>query len=149
MPIARKQEDTLYEALEAFWAESEAIESLNKPSPLAGEGRVRGAEDVAFDLASLKIPRSKTREPKSHWGKELWRPFGRGSVSWPRNQTAAFAPFKEAIVLNLVHWVAGYLREWESQKLQGGFLDFDDLLLKTRDLLQDHPEAREEMKKRP
>ena len=101
-----------------------------------------------FELANLKIPKTGRSGVQGNWGKERLAAIRDGFVKLAEDHAAAFAPFKEAIVLNLVHWVAGYLKEWESQKLQGGFLDFDDLLLKTRDLLRDHPEAREEMKKR-
>ncbi|HTC20661.1 MAG TPA: UvrD-helicase domain-containing protein, partial [bacterium] len=169
-------EDTLYKPLEKFWTESQAIESLNKPSPLAGEGRVRGtqeslthphpdllpsrekgkatesdsfkSEDVAFDLASLKIPKTGNKGAQKNWGKERLAEMRAGFVRLAEEHVKAFAPFKEAVLLNLVHWVGGYLTEWEAQKAQGGFLDFDDLLLKTRDLLRDHLETREGIKNR-
>ena len=159
-----KHEDTLYEALEAFWAQCEAIDSSDKPSPLEGEGRVRGkeeshphpnllpsrekGEDFAFELANLKIPKVGNKGAQGNWGKELLASLREGFVKLAEDHQTAFAPFKEAIVLNLVHWVGDYLKEWENQKAQGGFLDFDDLLLKTRDLLRNYPEAREEMKGR-
>jgi ATP-dependent helicase/nuclease subunit A len=159
--------DTLYKPLEKFWDESQNIEFLNKPSPLAGEGRVRGHQegllhphpgllpsrekettDADFDLASLKIPKTSNKGAQKNWGKERLAEMRDGFVRLAEDHTEAFGPFKEAVVLNLIHWIGGYLTEWESQKAQGGFLDFDDLLLKTRDLLRDHPEAREEIKER-
>ncbi len=184
-----KHEDTLYVALEAFWAQCTAIESLNTPSPLGrgfegtqglfpvkavGEmGRVRGkqeshphpdllpsrekgkpidgdslSEDIAFELANLKVPKVGNKGAQGNWGKERLAALREGFVKLAEDHQTAFASFKEAAVLNLVHWIGGYLKEWESQKAQGGFLDFDDLLLKTRDLLRDYPEAREEMKQR-
>src|SRR5581483_11236334 len=124
-----KHEDSLYGVLEAFWAQCGSIQ-----------------ED--FDLANLKVPKVGNKGAHGNWGKERLAAIRDGFLKLAEDHAAAFAPCKEAIVLNLVHWVAGYLKEWESQKLQSGFLDFDDLLLKTRDLLRDHPEAREEMKKR-
>jgi ATP-dependent exoDNAse (exonuclease V) beta subunit len=172
----KDHEDKLYKALEEFWTESQVIEALNKPSPLAGEGGVRGtqgslihphpdllpsrekgkaaesdslkSEDVAFDLASLDIPKVKTKGNQKAWDKDLLAEIRDGFLRLAEDHAEAFAPFKEAVVLNLVHWIGGYLTEWEAQKDQGGFLDFDDLLLKTRDFLRDHPEAREEIKKR-
>ena len=124
-----KHEDSLYGVLEAFWAQCESIE-----------------ED--FDLANLKVPKTGRSGAQGHWGKERLEALREGFVKLAEEQQTAFAPFKEAVVLNLVHWIGGYLKEWESQKAQGGFLDFEDLLLKTRDLLRNHPEAREEMKGR-
>ncbi len=169
-----KHEDTLYKALEVFWDQYADIESHYKPSPLGGEGRVRGkqenhphpgllpsrekgkeidsdsikSEDIAFELANLDIPKVKNKGNQKAWDKETLEKVREEFLKLAEAHEEAFAPFKEAIVLNLVHWVGGYLKEWESQKAQGGFLDFDDLLLKTRDLLRDHPEAREEIKKR-
>ncbi|HJT23625.1 MAG TPA: UvrD-helicase domain-containing protein, partial [bacterium] len=130
-----KHEDTLYVALEAFWTQCAAIEGSD---PV----------DMDFALANLKIPKVGNKGAQGNWGKELLALLRERFVKLAEDQETAFAPFKEAIVLNLVHWIGGYLKEWETQKVQGGFLDFDDLLLKTRDLLRGHPEAREEMKRR-
>ncbi|HJT23394.1 MAG TPA: UvrD-helicase domain-containing protein, partial [bacterium] len=105
-------------------------------------------EDFAFELANLKVPKVGNKGAQGNWGKDRLAAIRQGFVKLAEDHEKAFAPFKEAVLLNLVHWVDGYLKEWETQKAQGGFLDFDDLLLKTRDLLRDHPEAREEMKRR-
>ncbi|HVZ80101.1 MAG TPA: UvrD-helicase domain-containing protein [bacterium] len=129
-----KHEDTLYEALEAFWSQCEAIEG--------------DAKDIDFALANLKVPKVGNKGAQGNWGKDRLAALRDGFVRLADDHTKAFAPFKEAIVLNLVHWIGDYLKEWEEKKAQGGFLDFDDLLLKTRDLLRDHPEAREEIKGR-
>ena len=118
------------------------------PHPVLLPSREKETTDADFDLASLKIPKTGNKGAQKNWGKEKLVAIREGFVRLAEEHGQAFAPFKEAVVLNLVHWIGGYLTEWESQKAQGGFLDFDDLLLKTRDLLRDHPEAREEMKKR-
>ena len=39
----------------------------------------------------------------------------------------------------------GLVDDYESAKAKAGLLDFDDLLLKTRDLLREHPEVRREL----
>jgi len=130
-----KQEDTLYVALETFWAQCAAIEGSE-------------AGDLDFALANLKVPKVGNKGAQGNWGKERLAALRESFVKLAEDQEKVFAPFKEAVLLNLVHWIGGYLEEWESQKAQGGFLDFDDLLLKTRDLLRDYPEAREEMKDR-
>jgi ATP-dependent exoDNAse (exonuclease V) beta subunit len=127
--------DGLYKALEAFWAQSQTLQETS-------------AGDADFDLAFLKIPKTGNKGNQKSWDKALLAEIREGFVRLAEDHEAAFAPFREAVVLNLVHWIGGYLTEWEAQKVQSGFLDFDDLLLKTRDLLQDHPEARDEMKKR-
>ena len=148
-----KHEDTLYVALETFWAQCEAIEASNKteshPHPDLLPSREKGEDkDLDFALANLKVPKVGNKGAQGNWGKERLAVLREGFVKLAEDHSAAFAPFKEAVVLNLVHWIGEYLEEWESQKAQGGFLDFDDLLVKTRDLLRGYPEAREEMKKR-
>ncbi len=130
-----KHEDTLYEALESFWAQCATIEGSD-------------AGDLDFALANLKVPKVGNKGAQGNWGKERLAALREGFVKLAEDHQTAFAPFKEAVILNLVHWVGRYLEEWESQKAQGGFLDFDDLLLKTRDLLRNYPEAREEIKGR-
>jgi ATP-dependent helicase/nuclease subunit A len=128
-------EDTLYQPLEKFWEESRRIEA-------APQG------EADFDLASLKVPKTGNKGAQKNWGKERLEAIRERFVQLAEEQEKVFGPFREALLLNLIHWIGGYLDEWEAQKARGGFLDFDDLLLKTRDLLKDHPEAREEMKKR-
>ena len=173
----KDHKDKLYEALESFWADSQIIEILEKPSPLEGEGRVRGnhvshshphpdllparekgkaidasgpikPEEIAFELASLDIPKAKKKGNQKAWDKAVLEEIRLRFERLAEDHSSAFAPFREAVLLNLIHWIGGYLKEWETQKARSGFLDFDDLLLKTRDLLRDHPDSREEIKKR-
>jgi ATP-dependent helicase/nuclease subunit A len=127
--------DLLYQTLEEFWAKSERIESA-KP------------EDADFELAALKVPKAKTKGNLKSWDKAVLAEIRGRFEQLREDHAAAFAPFREAVLLNLLHWIGGYLSEWESQKVRNGFLDFEDLLLKTRNLLRDHPDSREEIKKR-
>lgn len=128
----KDHEDSLYQALEKLW----------------GQSFEAAGDDIDFELANLKVPKVGNKGTQGNWGKERLAALRQGFIQLAEDHAKAFAPFKETVVLNLVHWVGGYLKEWESQKAQSGFLDFDDLLLKTRDLLRNHPEAREEMKRR-
>ena len=130
-----KHEDTLYKALEAFWAQCKTIEGSDP-------------KDLPFALANMKVPKVGNKGAQGNWDKERLKALREGFVKLAEDHQAAFAPFKDAVVLNLVHWIWDYFREWEEQKGNGGFLDFDDLLLKTRDLLLGHPEVREELKGR-
>lgn len=127
--------DLLYQTLEEFWAKSERIKST-KP------------EDLDFELAALKIPKVKKTGNQKSWDKAVLAEIRGGFEQLMESHTKAFAPFREAVLLNLIHWIGGYLTEWESQKARSGYLDFDDLLLKTRNLLRDNLECREEIKKR-
>jgi ATP-dependent exoDNAse (exonuclease V) beta subunit len=130
-----KPDDSLYKVLEGFWAGWESLANLP-------------AEDLGFELANFKIPKVGNKGTQVNWGKERLASLRDGFVKLAEDHQAAFAPFKDAVVLNLVRWIWDYFTEWEEQKGKGGFLDFDDLLLKTRDLLFKHPEVREELKDR-
>ena len=130
-----KSDDSLYKTLEGFWASWEALASLP-------------AEDFGFELANFKIPKVGNKGAQGNWGKERLAALRDGFVKLAEDHQAALAPFKDAVVLNLVRWIWDYFTEWDEQKTKGGFLDFDDLLLKTRDLLLKHPEVREELKSR-
>ncbi len=105
-------------------------------------------EEIAFALASLDIPKVKRTGNQKAWDKAVLDEIRLRFERLAEDHVAVFAPFREAVLLNLIHWIGGYLKEWETQKARSGFLDFDDLLLKTRDLLRDHPDSREEIKKR-
>jgi ATP-dependent helicase/nuclease subunit A len=105
-------------------------------------------EEIAFNLASLVIPKVKRTGNQKTWDKAVLDEIRLRFERLAEDHTSAFAPFREAVLLNLIHWIGGYLKEWETQKARSGFLDFDDLLLKTRDLLRDHPDSREEIKNR-
>ena len=131
----KDHKDKLYEALEAFWAQSQVLESA-KP------------EEADFDLTSLDIPKVKKTGNQKAWDKAVLDEIRLQFERLAEDHTSAFAPFREAVLLNLIHWIGGYLTEWETQKARNGFLDFDDLLLQTRNLLRDHLECREEIKKR-
>ncbi len=131
----KDHKDKLYEALETFWAESQVQES-SKP------------EEADFNLALLDIPKVKRTGNQKAWDKAVLDEIRLRFEGLAEDHTSAFAPFREAVLLNLIHWIGGYLTEWETQKAKSGFLDFDDLLLKTRDLLRDHLDSREEIKKR-
>ena len=130
-----KPDDSLYKVLEAFWAQWASWEGLS-------------TEDMAFELANLKIPKVGNKGARGNWGKDRLASLRDGFTRLAEDHQAAFAVFKDAVVLNLVRWIWDYFAEWDGQKTKGGFLDFDDLLLKTRDLLLKHPEVREELKDR-
>ncbi len=128
-------EDGLYEELEVLWTQSQTMESMD-------------SNDLAFELAKLDVPKVKKTGSQKAWDKATLAGVRERFLRLAEDHQTAFAPFKDAVLLNLVHWIWDYFREWEEQKRKGGFLDFDDLLLKTRDLLLNHPEVREELKDR-
>ncbi|HET9869003.1 MAG TPA: UvrD-helicase domain-containing protein, partial [bacterium] len=130
-----KPEDGLYKVLEGFWAQCASIERV----PAAG---------LAFELAGFQVPKVGNKGAQGVWGKERLAALREAFLRLAEDHQAVLAPFKDAVVLNLVGWIRGYFAEWDRQKAGGGFLDFDDLLLKARDLLLTHLEVREELKDR-
>ncbi len=57
-------------------------------------------------------------------------------------QEAARLSLKGQLTADLVHWCGGYLDSVEQAKEEAGVLDFQDLLIKARDLLRDSKEVR-------
>lgn len=56
--------------------------------------------------------------------------------------------FEDVVLKNLENELLAYVQYYQFQKIKHGFLDYDDLILKTRDLLQSYPEIRQELKHR-
>jgi ATP-dependent helicase/nuclease subunit A len=54
----------------------------------------------------------------------------------------------DSILRDLIQWMQGFLRAYELRKQREALLDFDDLLLKARDLLRDSPQARQYFKQK-
>lgn len=54
----------------------------------------------------------------------------------------------DRVLQETVEWLRGYLDFWKQRKYQSGFLEFDDLLLETRNLLRDHPDIRKRWKRK-
>ncbi|MDQ7844553.1 MAG: UvrD-helicase domain-containing protein [Armatimonadota bacterium] len=52
------------------------------------------------------------------------------------------------LAAGVARWLQGYVETYQDLKAQEGLLDFDDLLLRTRDLLRDHPEVRRAFQQR-
>ena len=98
-------------------------------------------------MANLEIPSSKSGA-ETRWEKGVLKPL-KEEVKRLGELHGEFAgQVKNAALLSVVNWLWDYLEEYSSVKTRQGFLDFDDLLSKTRDLLRDQPLVREELKKR-
>ncbi len=52
------------------------------------------------------------------------------------------------VLTGLVQWLEGFVRHFDAMKREKSLLDFDDLLLKTRDLLRDDPAVRGQLQER-
>ncbi len=127
-------EDSLMKKLRTFtksW--DEALQS--------GDKRV-------YALAGLTIPKVGNVGAQGNWGKENLAD-ARAHIETLRERQESFgAEVKNAAVQKAALWLWDYLIEYAQVKTRQGFLDFDDLLSKTRDLVKDRLEVREELKKR-
>ena len=104
------------------------------------------SEDAAR-LSLLVLPKPKAGT-KGNWDEK--------TLTKARNETARAgeahqlfaAQVKDRALWRLVDWLWAYLDDYAEKKNRQGFLDFDDLLAKTRDLLRMPGELREELKSR-
>ncbi len=104
--------------------------------------------EMLFEMGNLEIPKAAKKGNQKNWDKAVLNSLRQEFSDLSGEHEKFSSALKNAVVLNIIHWLWNYLKEFEEQKKRQGFLDFDDLLLKTRNLLKDHPEPREELKKR-
>ena len=121
------------------------IRSLAAAADLAREVRVREAASgrdldwLEQALAELRVPAYGGRTPSGFPHTRKWRDAF-------RTRLAAFQRQSNADLAALLREdLRGMVGDYENAKAKAGLLDFDDLLLKTRDLLREHPEVRREL----
>ena len=121
------------------------IRSLAAAADLAREIRVREAASgrdldwLEQALAELRIPAYGGRTPSGFPHTRKWRDAF-------RTRLAAFQRQSNADLAALLREdLRGLVDDYESAKAKAGLLDFDDLLLKTRNLLRDHGDVRREL----
>ncbi|MGH7740183.1 MAG: UvrD-helicase domain-containing protein, partial [bacterium] len=123
-------EDKLFHQLEVFekeWAAS------RRPS--------------SVQLSLLELPKPKSGA-KGNWNEAVLKK-ARAEVTRLGEAHQAFsAKVKDRALWRLVDWLWDYLAYYAEKKSRQGFLDFDDLLAKTRDLLRLPGEIRETIKAR-
>ena len=121
------------------------IRSLAAAADLAREVRAREAgsgRDLDWleqALAELRVPAYGGRTPSGFPHTRKWRDAF-------RTRLAAFQRQSNADLAALLREdLRGLVDDYEGAKAKAGRLDFDDLLLRTRSLLRDHPEVRREL----
>lgn len=102
----------------------------------------------AFLLAGLEAVSSNRKGNQDKWGKEKLEKARALTQQFAERLESYAAPVKDAAVTQAAAWLWDYLGQYAEAKTRQGFLDFDDLLSKTRDLLKTRFEVREELKKR-
>jgi len=109
---------------------------------------VLSGNKLVYALAGLGVPKVGNVGAQGNWGKENLA-YVRAQIEMLRERQESFgAEVKNAAVQKAALWLWDYLIEYAQVKTRQGFLDFDDLLSKTRDLVKDRQEVREELKKR-
>jgi ATP-dependent helicase/nuclease subunit A len=105
-----------------------------------------GAED-AVRLSLLELPKPKAGT-KGNWDEKTLRSARNDAAQVGEAHQLFAAQVKDRALWRLVDWLWAYLGDYTQKKNHQGFLDFDDLLAKTRDLLRMPGELREELKSR-
>ncbi len=67
---------------------------------------------------------------------------------WMQQLVALHDEAADAFLCELLQWLCGFGAAYEREKHQRGLLDFDDLLLKTRDLLRSNLDVRRDFQRR-
>ncbi len=127
----KDQDDPMFQNLSAFLIQWEPF---------------RGSADPV-EIARLELPSSKAGAD-TRWEKGVIKPLKAEVKQLEESHGEFAAKVKNACLLSLVHWLWDYLGEYQTAKTRQGFLDFDDLLSKTRDLVKHLPPVRDELKKR-
>ena len=90
-----------------------------------------------------KFPAVAARGNRQNWQpQEACRQQKEICSELKRSQETARQSLRGQLTAELVHWCGGYLAAVERAKEEAGALDFQDLLLKARDLLRDSREVR-------
>jgi ATP-dependent exoDNAse (exonuclease V) beta subunit len=105
-------------------------------------------DKLVYALAGLVIPKVGNVGTQANWGKENLT-YVKAQIEMLRETQESYgAQVKNAAIEKAALWLWDYLMEYAQVKTRQGLLDFDDLLSKTRDLVKDRLEVREELKKR-
>ncbi len=98
-------------------------------------------------LANLEIPSARAGA-EARWGKGVLKPLKEEVKKLSEIHGEFAGQVKNSALIAVVNWLWDYLGEYQAAKTRQGFLDFDDLLSKARDLVKHLPPVREELKKR-
>jgi len=103
--------------------------------------------DQRFAIPELAIPKPKSGS-QAKWDKAVLAEAREEILRLLEARDDYSSRLRDAALRAIQRWLGGYLGHYAKKKTQSGFLDFDDLLARARDLLQRHPEVREELKGR-
>jgi ATP-dependent exoDNAse (exonuclease V) beta subunit len=127
-------EDSGYAAIAKF------ADAVSAASYLSGGAR------SAYVLRSLKPAPGKRQGNRTNWDADVLASLRARAEALAERQKELAAASSHNAAVALVDWLRGFVDRYEAEKVKAGVLDFDDLLLKARDLLRDSKEARERWK---
>ncbi len=121
---------------------------MEKLNALREEFRKREGTALILALAGAAVPSPVKSGNRAHWPPNALEK-AREKAAVLKNETEQFSRLVgDAVVAGVVAWLSGYLKEYDRRKREAGYLNFDDLLLRTRDLLKNDGVVREEWKDR-
>ncbi|NLZ32586.1 MAG: UvrD-helicase domain-containing protein [Firmicutes bacterium] len=130
LPSCRQEEDKGYRHLLEIIAAAEKFLQLGDP-----------LEQERFLL--MRFPAIAARGSQKNWQPpEHCRRQKEICGELRQLQEQACLSLRGQLTASLVHWLGGYLAAVERAKAEAGVLDFQDLLIKARDLLRDNREVR-------
>jgi len=117
-------DDLAYESIRAFAEDAQALESVPEESALA------------FAMNGVKVGPASNRGKKGNWkGDSLAELRDRASALRDMQDEARRVASHNAAV-GLFSWLEGFFEAYEREKRAAGYLDFQDLLSRARDLLK-------------
>jgi ATP-dependent helicase/nuclease subunit A len=138
----------IHEKAKAISPDDSLVKKLGKFSKAWQEVLVLSGDKLLYSLTGLDVPKVGNVGSQTNWGKEILADVKVYIETLRETQETFGAQVKDAAVRKAALWLWDYLDEYAQVKTRQGFLDFDDLLSKTRDLVKDRLEVRGELKKR-
>ncbi len=136
------------EKIKAVVPDDSLVKKLGKFAKTWQEVRRFSGDKLLYALAGIEVPKVGNVGSKNNWGKETLTDVKAHIETLRETQETFGSQLKDSAVRKAALWIWDYLDEYAQVKTRQGFLDFDDLLSKTRDLVKDRLEVREELKKR-
>jgi ATP-dependent helicase/nuclease subunit A len=84
---------------------------------------------------------------KPNWEDGVITDIKRRAKALKEAQAAVLSQLSHNAAVGLVEWLRGFVDAYEAEKSRLGLLDFQDMLVKARDLVRDNTEVREDFKR--
>jgi ATP-dependent exoDNAse (exonuclease V) beta subunit len=102
---------------------------------------------VAFALRDVKPAPPSNRGRKANWSDGILEDVRARAAALKERRDEVAADLAHNAAVELLTWLRGYVDAYEETKLRLGLLDFEDLLIKARDVVRDNFEVRDHFKR--